>query len=130
MQAMRKLSAIISGVCFLFLATAASAQSKLGADYFAGKWNILVKGTPNGDSKMIVSLDKKDTSMTGVILDTTGKEITKISSLVLKDSTITVNFTAQGYDVYLILNRKDDDHVTGTLMDMFESEGDRIKNMK
>jgi hypothetical protein len=30
------------------LSMKADAQEKTGADYFVGKWNVVVKGTPNG----------------------------------------------------------------------------------
>src|SRR4051812_22993351 len=99
-------------------------QSKICADYFTGEWNVLVKGTPNGDAKMVFVLEKKDTTMTGVVQDSTGQEISKISSVELKDTTITVYFNAQGYDVNVVMNKKDDDHVTGSLMSMFDAEGE------
>jgi hypothetical protein len=66
---MKKIGLLIAGTFLLFLSLHVNAQSKSGAEYFAGKWNILVKGTPNGDAKMAVSLDKKDSTLTGVVLD-------------------------------------------------------------
>jgi hypothetical protein len=42
----------------------------------------------------------------------------------------TVYFNTQGYDVNLELNKKDDDHVTGSLMGMFDADGDRVKVVK
>ena len=125
---MKKLSVFISALCIFFLSTGAMAQT--GADYFAGKWNMLVKGLPNGDTKMLVILDKKDTTMTGVIQDSVGTEISKFSKVELKENEVTVYFTAQGYDVYLLMTKKDDDHVTGSMMGMFDAEGIRAKSDK
>jgi hypothetical protein len=99
-------------------------------EYFAGKWSVLLKGLPDGDTKMILLLDKKDTTITGVVQDSTGKEIAKITSADLKENQLTIYFTAQGYDVSLLLNKKDDDHVAGSLMGMFDATGDRIKETK
>lgn len=48
----------------------------------------------------------------------------------MSDTTATVYFTAQGYDVYLRLDKKGDDHITGSMMDMFDAEGDRVKDIK
>jgi hypothetical protein len=124
---MKKLSAFLAGIFLLFLSLSASAQSQNKADYFTGKWDVLVEGTPNGDTKMIVSLQRKDSTLTGVILDSTDQEIAKITKVEEKDKSVTLYFTAQGYDVYLLMEKKDDDHVTGNLMDMFEAKGDRIK---
>ena len=112
---------------FLIMSTNMFAQTKQGADYFKGKWNVLVKGTPNGDTRMIVLLENKNDSLTGVIQDTTSTEISKISKIELTDTSATVYFIAQGYDVDLVMNKKDIDHITGSLMSMFEAEGERIK---
>jgi hypothetical protein len=125
---MKKLNVFISALCIFFLSTGAMAQT--GADYFAGKWNMLVKGLPNGDTKMLVLLEKKDTTMTGVIQDSVGTEISKFSKVELKENEVTVYFTAQGYDVYLLMTKKDDDHVTGSMMGMFDAEGVRAKSDK
>lgn len=124
---MKKLCSVLAGFFFLILSLSANAQAKNGADYYAGKWNVLVKGTPNGDAKMIFVLEKKDSVLTGTVQDSTGVEMTKISNVELKDFTITIYFTTQGYDVNLTMNKKDEDHTTGSLMGMFDADGDRIK---
>jgi hypothetical protein len=54
----------------------------------------------------------------------------KISKVELTQNEGTFYFTTQGYDVYLTLTKKDDDHVTGSMMGMFDAEGDRIKAIK
>ncbi len=43
---------------------------------------------------------------------------------------VTVYFNTQGYDVNLEMNKKDDDHIIGNLMGMFDAEGDRVKQVK
>ena len=118
----------LSAACFLLLlSTKMFAQSKSGADYFKGTWSVLVKGTPNGDARMIFLLENRNDSITGVVQDTAGTEISKISKVELTDTSVTVYFTAQGYDVNLVMNKKDGDHVTGSLMAMFDAEGERLK---
>ena len=59
--------------------------------------------------------------------DTTDKEITKITQVDEKDKNITAFFTAQGYDVNLLLEPMDADRVKGNLMGMFQAKGERIK---
>lgn len=124
---MKKLSQLFAGLFILFLSSNIHAQSKTGADYFEGKWNVLVKGLPNGDTKMFVVLEKKDSTLTGAVQDTTGKEIAKFDKVEFSETTATVYFVAQGYDVNLVMNKKDEDHITGSMMGMFEAEGDRVK---
>ena len=127
---MTKLSSIIAGIFFLAISLNANAQTQMGNDYFIGKWNVLVKGLPNGDTKMIVDLQKGDTTLIGAIQDSTGNEIAKFSKVEVSDTSATVYFTAQGYDVYLRLDKKGDDYVAGSMMDMFDAEGDRVKDIK
>jgi hypothetical protein len=127
---MKKVATILTGLFILTLSFRVNAQSKAGADYFKGKWSVLLKGTPNGDAKMIFVLENRNDSIVGVVQDTTGAEISKITGAELSDTAVTVYFNAQGYDVNLLLTKKDDDHATGSLMNMFDAEGERIKEEK
>jgi hypothetical protein len=127
---MKKFTSVLVGILCLVLSVSVNAQSKAGADYFKGKWSVLLKGTPNGDAKMIFVLENRNDSIVGVVQDTTGAEISKITSAELSDTAVTVYFNAQGYDVNLLLTKKDDDHATGSLMSMFDAEGERIKEEK
>ena len=124
---MKKLSSIIAGLFFLLLAAGANAQTKTGADFFAGKWKVLITGTPYGDLKRIYVLEKNDNTLTGVVQDSTGKEITKCSNVEVKDNEVILYYQAMGNDVSITLIRKDDDHVTGSVLGMFDAKGERIK---
>jgi len=126
---MKKFKAVLVILFVLSITNAVKAQTS-NTEYFSGKWSVILKGTPNGDAKMIFVLEKKVDSLTGVVLDTTGNQISKIDKAELKDTTVTLYFNAQGYDVSLVLNRKDEDHVTGSLLNMFDAEGERIKAKK
>ena len=81
---MKKLSLFFAGVFFLLLSLSVNAQSKTGADYFKGKWSVLLKGLPNGDVKMIFILENKNDSIAGFVQATAGPEITKITNAELK----------------------------------------------
>ena len=124
---MKKSGLVLTILLSLAVSLSATAQTNSGAGYFMGKWNILVKNLPQGDTKMLVILDKKDTTLAGAIQDSTGKEIAKFTKVELQDTTVTVYFSAEGYDVFLRLDKKGDDHVAGSMMNMFDAEGDRVK---
>ena len=125
-----KKSVVLIAVSILFLSTGLKAQSQKTVDFFAGKWDMLVKGLPDGDTKMFILLDKKDSTLAGVIQDSVGTEISKFSKVELKENGVTVYFTAQGYDVYMTMDKKDEEHVTGSMMGMFDAEGIRVKLVK
>ena len=127
---MTKFKSMFTGVFILFLTFSVHAQTGGGADYFAGKWNVLIKGLPQGDAKMFFVLEKKDTTMTGVVQDSTGTQISKLDKVELGTTSATLYFNVQGYDVNLVMNKKDDDHVTGNLMGMFDAEGERVKTVE
>jgi hypothetical protein len=47
----------------------------------------------------------------------------------VKDNEVTLYYTAQGTDVSIVLTKKDEDHVTGRAMGMFDAKGERIKQL-
>ena len=124
---MKKINSIAIGSLLLFLAVSTNAQTKTGADFFAGKWKVLVTGTPYGDLKRIYVLDKSGNELTGIVQDSTGKEITKCSKVEVKDNEVTLYYQAMGNDVSITLMKKDDDHVTGSVLGQFDAKGERIK---
>ena len=126
---MKKLTVLTAALLSLVLSFHAQAQSKTGADFFAGKWNVLITGTPYGDLKRVYVLEKKDNGLAGTVLDSTGKEISKCSKVEVKDKEVTLYYAALGNDVSVVLAKKDDDHVTGSAMGMFDAKGERIKQL-
>jgi hypothetical protein len=124
---MKKICSFATGISLLLLALNVNGQSKTGADYFAGKWNVLILGTPYGDLKRIYVLEKKESSLNGIVQDSTGKEVAKCSKVEVQDNQVTLYYQAMGNDVSVTLVRKDDDHVSGSVLNMFEANGERIK---
>ncbi|GAB2539641.1 hypothetical protein [Spirosoma aerophilum] len=107
------------------------SQATPPADFFAGKWEITVMGTPSGDAKMVTELVRKDGKLTGQLKDPTGTNpampITKIEEDPGKKLTIYFD-TAQAGEIGVELNKVDDDHLKGQLMNMFDSTALRVKN--
>lgn len=122
---MKKTMMIFAGIFFILATLTLNAQ-KPAADYFIGKWNILVEGTPSGDANMILSLEKKDGKVVG-ILKQEGESGTPIDRVEIKENEMTVYWVASGYDVYLYVEKIDDNKLEGTLMDMFDASAERIK---
>ena len=127
---MKKFAFFLMGIFFSVLSFNADAQAKTGADYFAGKWTATFKGTPDGDRKMLFVLEKKDAAISGVVQDTTGKELSKITKAELNANTITLYFTINEHDVTAELTKKDEDRATGNAMGMFDVEAERVKATK
>ncbi|MFN8256186.1 MAG: hypothetical protein U0W24_10885 [Bacteroidales bacterium] len=126
---MKKIFMVIVGM-FLFLTSIdLQAQTKTGFEYFKGKWNLVVNA-PNGDTKIVVCFEQKDGKVVGKITDAEGKELYQVTNIEIKDKTANITFIgSQSSDVPLELNIKDDDHVTGSIMNMFNADGERIKEI-
>ena len=124
---MKKVSIIISSLILVFIITNASlnAQSiKNGEKYFIGKWNLMVYGLPDGDTKMILNIEKKDNKLTGNLGDPTESEPPlELANIVIADSSLNASFIAQGMDITLMFKIKDAKNITGYMMDMFEIKG-------
>jgi hypothetical protein len=51
----------------------------------------------------------------------------KLPGLTKKEKSVTLYFNSNRYDVNLTMEKKDDDHVTGNVMDMLDAKGERMK---
>ena len=124
---MKKIACMLVTLCISLATITAKAQNPAAAAYFAGSWSVLLKGTPNGDVKMIFKFDKGADTLTGVVQDSTGAELSVMSTVELGENQVTAYFTAQGYDVNVVLTKKDDDHAAGSLLGMFDVDAERKK---
>lgn len=123
---MKKLRFIFPAVLALFLCVNAKAQTR-PTDFFPGKWMVSVAGTPRGDVKMIFVLERKDGKLAGAVQDSTGKEMTKITSIEEKNNTISAYFNVHEIDLMLQMEEVDNDHITGNMLGMFYAQGVRLK---
>ena len=106
------------------------SQTTPPTDFFAGKWEITIMGTPNGDAKMVADLTRKEGKLTGELKDPTGTNPTMPITKIEEDAgnKITIHFdTAQAGEIGIELAKVDDDHLKGQLMSMFESTAVRVK---
>ena len=122
---MKKVNVFFTGVVILLLSISINAQAKTGADYFEGKWDVVVKGTPSGDAQMLLTLENVDGKPSGTISLDAQSEPQKLSSVTVSENSLTVYFSASGYDVFLTMKIIDDDHIDGTMMGMFTANGVR-----
>jgi hypothetical protein len=103
---MRKLSLMLAGLlAFVFIATNAKAQSA-PATYFAGKWDILIKGTPNGDVHMFFTIAEKDGAFTGTMENPETKKEEPVTKVEKNEKGIAIFFTTQGYDVNITMEKR------------------------
>jgi hypothetical protein len=129
---MKKVSIILIALFFGIIVNGFSQATTPAPtkDFFAGKWEITILGTPNGDSKLVATLIRKDGKLTGELKDPTDttKPAIPITSIDEKDGEIEIAFSASGYDVTLPLKKENEDNLKGQLMGMFDAKAVRIKD--
>lgn len=123
---MKKITTLIIGV-FALMIISVSAKAQAKTDFFVGKWDILIKGTPQGDVTMKVAFEQKDGKLTGTMVNPETSKEEPFTKLETTEKGVTVYFTAMGYDVDMSLEKQDDDHVIGMVMNMLDVTGVRVK---
>ena len=121
---MKKLSILFFFFTALLFSSASMAQN---SDYFAGDWEVQIKDTPMGTISVVLTLERVDGKLAGKFVDKASGVETKMNQVTEQGTGLTLSFTAEGYgDLYLTLQRADDENVTGSLMDSFAVEGKRV----
>jgi hypothetical protein len=121
---MKKFSALLFFFVTLLFSSASMAQ---GSDYFVGDWDVQIKDTPMGTISVVLTLERIDGKLAGKFVDKASGVETKMNQITEQGTGLTLSFTAEGYgDLYLTLQRANDENVTGSLMDSFAVEGKRV----
>ncbi len=121
---MKKLSILFFFFTAILFSSTSFAQN---SDYFAGDWEVQIKDTPMGTISVLLTLERVDSKLTGKFVDKASGVETKMNQITEEGTGLTLSFTAEGYgDLYLTLQRADDENVTGSLMDSFAVQGKRV----
>ncbi|CAM4358862.1 hypothetical protein EWU23_11845 [Cytophagaceae bacterium 50C-KIRBA] len=124
---MKKVSMFFAVLAFL-VSFQSFSTSTIAPDFFAGKWELVIVGTPNGDAKMISEIKRVDGKLTALLKDPQGQNPDMNASVEEKENQILVFFQAQGMDITMTLNKVDDDNMKGDILSgMFEAKAKRIK---
>ncbi|WP_425639067.1 hypothetical protein ACPUEN_05235 [Algoriphagus yeomjeoni] len=118
---------ILSSIIFMLSLSFVLAASVSSPEYFEGKWNVLIKGTPEGDATIPIRFETIDGKTTGYFLEEGATEEKKMSSATINGDVINTSFNISGYDVTLFLKKVDADNAKGDLLGMFDAEGTRVK---
>ena len=105
------------------------SQSTTPPDLFAGKWDITITGTPEGNAKFVTDLIRKDGKLTGELKDPLGtRPNTPITRIDEENEKVTIYFnTDQAGEIPIELTKVDNDHLKGMLMNMFDATAVRSK---
>ncbi|WP_163324628.1 hypothetical protein [Draconibacterium mangrovi] len=120
---MKTMKILLTSLFFLAVTFATMAQDTT-TDYFAGDWNVMVKGTPNGDAEMVMHLERVDGKLVGE-MRVEGLDPSKFRDVTEKETEITVSYFAMGYDISINLKKVDENNLKGSLLGMFDATGER-----
>lgn len=108
----------------LLLSSFSTIVAQESTDYFVGKWNVLIKETPNGDVTIPMRFVAQDSEYTGYFTDETGEE-KEMDSATLEDGKLNLAFYIAGYDVTMDLAEEDENEMRGMVMGMLEAIASR-----
>ena len=118
---MKKLIVILTLVS---MAVSASASSNKG-EFYIGKWNVEIKGTPGGDSKLVVELKKDGEKFKGTV-QSEGDGTVDIKEATMTEEGMQISFKHGWFTVDLLMVREDDDHCNCKLAGHYNGESDRV----
>lgn len=128
-KTMKKASILLIVLFFGIALNGFSQTAPAPTDFYAGKWEITIIGTPNGDSKMITTINRKDGKLVGEMTNpaeptTPANPLTSVEEV---DGKMTIYFSTSGYDLAIPFEKVDNDNLKGKLMDMFDVTAKRVK---
>jgi len=123
---MKKTGLIIMGLFLLCFSLNIQAQTKSGFEFFAGKWNVVVNGAPQGDVNMFINFEMSNDQVKATMKDSTGNTLYTVKYTEINKDQASITFVGSQGDVNLTLTKKDDNSLTGDIMGMFTVEGKRL----
>ncbi len=126
---MKRLQWVFATV-LVFMSLNTVAQTKTGFDFFKDKW-ILDADGPTGTVTMVVEFVKNNDVVLASIKDTVGKEMFKVVKTTVKETQAIITFEGSQGKVAMVLDRKDENHLTGDIMGgMVLVWGERVSEKK
>jgi hypothetical protein len=122
---MKKFSILVFFFATLLFSSSTMAQTT--EDYFVGDWEVQIKDTPMGNITVVLTLERVDGKLVGKFVDNASGSETKMNDITENENSLTLNFTSEYGDLYLTIQREDDENVSGSLMDSFAVSGTRVK---
>ncbi len=114
-----KKASVFLFVLFSAIAFEGFSQSTAPADFYAGKWEIAILGSPRGDVKFTTNLVRKDGKLIGELANPADateakRPITKIEESAKK---LVIYFeSSQAGEISIDLDKVDDNNLKGSLM--------------
>ncbi|MBD2702719.1 hypothetical protein IC229_18880 [Spirosoma sp. BT702] len=124
-----KKASIFFLLLFLSVAYTGFSQATPPTDFFAGKWEIAVTGTPMGDVKFLTDLVRKDGKLTGELANPAepNAEKRKITKVEENGDKVAIFFeSSQAGEISIDLTKVDNGNLKGTLYN-FDAVAKRVK---
>ncbi|HMP30826.1 MAG TPA: carbohydrate-binding protein, partial [Saprospiraceae bacterium] len=100
------------------------------SSFFVGKWNTTMKGTPNGDVKVVMTIANEGDQLTGSLTNNDGPDqplpIDRLEKV--DENTINIFFEVNGMKLNMNLIKKDENNLSGKLMGMLDVIAERVNN--
>ncbi len=107
-----------------------AATATTNTDFFVGKWETTIIGTPQGDAVLSLDLVRTDGKLSGTITPKAGDLSAKAQPLEKVEESpdkVVIYFAMSGYNLNVALEKEDNDNLGGKLMGMFKVKAVRVK---
>lgn len=118
---MKKLLVILSFVSLAIIASASGNKT----EFFLGKWDVEIKGTPGGDSKLVVDLKQVGNDLKGTVSSKKDGTV-EIKEAELTENGIAISFKSGWFTVELLMKEKDANHCTCKLAGRYDGQSVRV----
>ncbi len=106
---------------------AATTSPSATADNYAGHWQAMIFGTPQGDVQLSLALSRVDGKLSGTVTAPGQTESVAIDKIEESPENLKLYFKLMEYDLNMTLERTDAQTLSGTLMEMFKVKATREK---
>ena len=120
---MKKLSVTLFVLLFGLSMSSVASQN---TDEFVGKWDLMVRDLPDGDTGMTLIIELEEEKLGGKLLGADGEEF-PIYDVEVDGKELMFMYDARGYNVTMSLELIEEGKCEGYMMDMFLVEGEKEK---
>ena len=115
---------------FVFALISFEGVAQTSNDFFVGKWEISIIGSPRGDVKMVTNLTREEGKLVGELKKIEDDEEVKltVNKIIESEDKIKIFFEAEQVgEIAIDLTKVDEDNMKGVTYEYFETVAKRVK---
>ncbi len=108
-------------------AAAVAPAASSATDMFAGKWDTIFMGTPQGDIGLVLELNRVNGKLEGTISAKQDNKPVTLDKVEETSDKLVIHFKMSGFNINVTYEIEDNDTLKGSMMGMFKTKAVRVK---